>query len=154
MLGWGGGWRADEEERVPRRRGVETDRATERGASDLGVRRGDWGATWAQRGVSRTSGPASYLALFLTHHVDQGSGRAAVSSRAGSSGQTSPSPYGRLLKQHRDANGLSQLKLADAAGVSENTISNIERGATRAHPSSGFRRLSQTLFILRRKSAR
>src|SRR5262249_59547647 len=36
--------------------------------------------------------------------------------------------FGSLLRRHRRAAGLTQQELAERAGISEDTISNIERG--------------------------
>ena len=45
-------------------------------------------------------------------------------------GSSASSPFGRLLRHHRQASGLSQEKLAERAGLSARAISDIERGLT------------------------
>src|SRR5687767_6765951 len=44
--------------------------------------------------------------------------------------------FGKLLRRHRDAAGLTQDALAEKAGLSARTVSDLERGArgARGHP--------------------
>ena len=55
--------------------------------------------------------------------------------------------FGSLLKRHRDAAGLTQEELAGRAGLGERTISNLERGISKAPYRATVRRLADALGL-------
>ena len=65
--------------------------------------------------------------------------------------ETDPSPtrlpFGRLLKRFRLAAGLSQEALAERAGLSERTISDLERGVKQGPRGSTLRLLVEALAL-------
>jgi predicted ATPase/DNA-binding XRE family transcriptional regulator len=61
--------------------------------------------------------------------------------------------FGALLKQYRQANGLTQEALAERAGLSTRAISDLERGINRTPRQETLERLSQALRLPPRKRA-
>ena len=60
---------------------------------------------------------------------------------------------GALVRRHRKAAGLSQKELADAAGLSQRGISDLERGVRRRPYPATRRRLSAALGLSRAERA-
>jgi transcriptional regulator with XRE-family HTH domain len=57
------------------------------------------------------------------------------------------SPFGALLRQHRQASGLSQEELAECAKMSRRGVSDLERGVRRRPYPATMRRLSESLGL-------
>ena len=62
-------------------------------------------------------------------------------------GASASSPFGRLLRVHRVATGLSQERLAERAGLSLRGISDLERGARRVPRLETVRMLCEALSL-------
>jgi predicted ATPase/DNA-binding XRE family transcriptional regulator len=64
-----------------------------------------------------------------------------------------PQSFGALLRGHRQAAGLTQVELAERAGLSTRGIADLERGARRAPHSDTVRRLADALQLVDHQQA-
>src|SRR6266568_5134115 len=87
-------------------------------------------------------------------------GRGASNTRSNGMGRTGPMEtemrpsFASLLKEHRRACGLSQEKLAEAAGLSREAIGLLERGARRSPRRDTVTLLTRTLNLSDNERAR
>jgi transcriptional regulator with XRE-family HTH domain/tetratricopeptide (TPR) repeat protein len=81
-------------------------------------------------------------------------GPSARDNGDGGAGSRTPSALGRALRKHREAAGLTQEALAESAGVSVRTISDLERGVHLDARSSTLNRLVRALDLPPRDARR